>query len=682
MIAERIQTTVSIMSLKSKYISDVAVYFLAVFCVLCLFFEIWRLLLLVRVHDLTAGVPLRVLAQSFLVGLRFDMVIASFITLPLFILGILPGLEISRRRWARRLHYGLLFIFATVTFTSHMVDLEFYTWFNSRLNGMALTWRDTPDMMLSMVWDMFPVVWYVLLLAASVAVFVWIILRLGGRFLGGRERSGVWVNLVWLLPVTGLLFLAARGRIEEKSPMRTGVAYFSEYDVANQLALNPNYTFWRDAIYDARDKDQLANMMADIECPGADSVVCELLAIDEVDQRQGRKKLFRPVRFESQNEDPPNIIVIIMESFGSTRLRSLGSQWEYDLAPCFDSLAEEGVLFTNFFSAGHHTYTGVFSTLTGCPHQFTELIMKQVPGQAHFKTLTDVLGEFGYRTLLFTTHDPHFDNMQGFVMSNGVDQCYSLFDFDPSKRIGTWGVPDHVMFDEALDIFAEVRPQPFFAMLLTTSNHGPWTIPDVPMERISDDVERAEELNAFKYSDWSLGRFIRKIQSDSAFSNTIVMITADNGTPYNRKLDLDITYAQIPLLILDTDSRLAAGTRIDRVGGQMDIPATALGLVGRDYDNYTFGHDLLDSTDDATDYALVSEWYRIGYVEDDYYLIHRLRNHSASLYRLGDYDHNLVGTLPELAKEYELKAKAIFKTGYYNMKRPFDKGTMTTRTGK
>jgi len=650
-----------------KFISWPALYYLAIAGVLVVFFELWRLLLLWRQSDLASAVPGAVLTKAFWVGLRFDLVIACYLAAPLYVAGIIPFLEITRRAAVRRLSFGVLVIVVGVIFLAHLIDLEFFPFFNSRLNGMALTWRDTPGMMLSMVWEMFPVIRYLLLFAVVLAAFVWVARQLQRRLLEGRRPSPIWINLVYLPAVLVILVIGARGRIEQKSPIRTGMAYFSEYDFANQLALNPAFTFWRDAIYDARDKDNLEQMMASIDCPDGPGVVQQLLGIPD---SAGGERICRHVRFMPPNDDPPNVILVIMESFGNTKLDVLDNRFPFRLSPGFDSLAEEGVLFTNFYSAGRHTYTGVFSSLLGCPHQFTELVMKMVPGQTRFKSLASILRDHGYRTCFFLTHDPHFDNLQGFVMANGVMKTYSALDYDPELRISTWGVPDHVMFDRTVAELRDHQQEPFFAMLLTTSFHGPWIVPDMPFERVPPGVEREDELNAFKYSDWALRRFVRMLQSDPAFANTLIFITADNGSPFRPMLDLDLTEFAIPLLILDTDRRLPAGKRLDRLGGQLDIPATVMGLVRLDYDDYSFGRNLLDSVTGVTDFAHFSAWFKIGYIEDNYYLIHRLRGGPRTLYRVDDCRVNLADSLPELAREYEKKALAIFKTGYHNVKRP------------
>ncbi|MFH1687540.1 MAG: sulfatase-like hydrolase/transferase [bacterium] len=653
---------------RSRFVSNEALFFLLATATMLLFASLWRLIFLVRQSALIGDIPWGVLAQAFTVGWRFDFVIVAYTLLPLYILSILPWLEISRRTFMRRIILGILFVVTGLVHLVHLADLEFFAFFNQRLNGMALSWQDSPGMMASLVWDSYPVIRYLLLWVIMLAAFIWVVTRLSHYKLSGRAISPFWVNLIWAPLVLAVLFLGGRGRLADMSPIRTGVAYFSEYQFANQLALSPAFTFWRDAVYDARNRKQQADFIAGIDCPDSESITRGLLGIPDSlrDSKGGR--IWRPVTFDPPNPDPPNVILIIMESFGSTKIGALDNRYPYDLSPCFDSLADEGILFTDFYSTGMHTYTGVFSSLTGCPHQFTELIMKQLPGLAGFYALPQVLRDRGYQTVAFTTHDPHFDNMQGFLVPNGINRLVSSLNYSQDEWLGMWGVPDHVMFDRAL---VELRKQsrPYFAMILTTSNHGPWLIPDVPMERVPDSAYKAEELNAFRYSDWSLGRFIRGLQSDDAFRNTLVFITADNGSPYSPVNDLDLTQYQEPFLILDSDHRLQP-RRIDRLGSQIDIPATVMGLVRLDYDDYTFGHNLLDPNSPGTDYAHFSEWYKIGYVEGDFYLIARLRGEPLTLCRRDNQAVNLADSLPDVAARMATRAKAIFRTGYYNQTLP------------
>jgi len=651
---------------RSRYISGPAIYFLSLAVMLTLFFELWRLVMLIMLDEASSGVPLSVLARSFAEGARFDFAIASYIALPLYLLGVIPMIEISRRRWSRRLHFILLGLVTAVVFFLHLVDIPFYEFFNARLNGTALLWTDTPGFMISMVWDSYPVIGYLLLYAVILILFLYLVRALARNIFDKTTPTPVWINLCWLPLVALVLFIGARGRLEEKAPLRWGVAYFSSYDFANQLALNPTFTFLHDAVYNASHQSRTLELMDEISTADDQAITRGLLGLPPDPESE---RIVRPVRFENQNDDPPNVIVVIMESFGSTRIGALEHRWPHDLSPCFDSISERGWLFTNFYSNGMHTYTGLFCTLFGYPHLIGKMLLKQVVGRNHFYGLPQILHERGYATSFFTTHDPHFDNMQGFMRANGIEHVFSLFDYDPFEKLSTLGVPDHVMFERAVKELSAKNDRPFFATLLTGSNHGPWIVPDVPFERIPDTLDEAPRLNAFKYSDWALGQFLSRIEDDPAFANTLVLVTADNGVPWRARTDLDLTQFQVPLLMYNTDWPDTAGQRIDRLGSQMDIVSTVMGMVGLDYDNYTFGSDLLDSTGDGERFVHLSEWQKIGFIQGDHYHIDRL-NGPSSLYNLNDPTVDRADSLALVGDKMRKNGRAIFTTAYRNAHRP------------
>jgi phosphoglycerol transferase MdoB-like AlkP superfamily enzyme len=658
-----------------RYVSNIALYYLALAATLSFFFEIWRLLTLLQLRDRAASVPASVIAQSFLAGLRFDFAIACYITLPLLLLGMLPFIDISRFRAVRWTNNALLFSIAAVAFYFSLSDIEFFRFFNTRLNGMALEWIDTPAFVTTMIWETYPVIRYTLLFAVVFIVFVIVILRIQRILLRGRRPSSIWLNLVYLPLVAGIVVLGARGRIEEKAPLTWGEAYFSEYSFANLLALNPVFTFVRDAFYDAGTKEQVAATMKRIEHPDAATITRQILGLP-VDDSLLNRRLSKQVRFDHENTNPPNVILIIMESFGSRGIGCLRPSFPYDLTPHFDSLAKEGLLFTNIYSTGIHTYAGIMGTLYGYPSLPGGSVMKLYTSENSFWGLPSILREHDYQTLFFCTHDPQFDNMQGFLMSNGMMRLYSLFDYASDEKLSTLGVPDHVMFDHAVEFIKKNRSgKRFFATLLTASNHGPWKFPDVPFERVPASSERADQLNTFKYSDWALGHFVRKIENDPAFAHTLIVVTADNGTLVNPVHDPDLSQYEIPILIYDTDHQIGAGLRIDRLGSQADVLATVMGLLQLSYDNQSFGSDLLDTLAvdaHSADFALMSEGYTVGYLENGYYLISRLDGES-SLYSLATDSVDLADSLRALTTDFDRKALSLFQTAYYNLKRPLQR---------
>src|SRR5438876_70238 len=56
-------------------------------------FEILRLFLYIRNRDLSAGTDLPTILRAFLVGLRFDMAVASYVMLPLMLFAKLAALR-------------------------------------------------------------------------------------------------------------------------------------------------------------------------------------------------------------------------------------------------------------------------------------------------------------------------------------------------------------------------------------------------------------------------------------------------------------------------------------------------------------------------------------------------------------------------------------------------------------
>ena len=649
-----------------RYIPMTAVYFALTAVFLMVSFAAFRLALLITTGELADAVPAGVLFKSFLVGLRFDFAVTSYLMLPLVLLGLLPFIDLSRSAIVRRVNAVLLVILTAAAFLFHLIDMEFFSFFNARLNGTAMIWKEDPGFVAGMVWEMYPVIRYMLILLVLTVGVIFLVRWAQRRMLTGRPKSPVLTNTVYLILLISVFALGARGRLEEKSPLRWGLAYFSKYDYANQLALNPTFTFLHDAVYRAGSRRQVSELLDKINDPTADTITRQMLGrpLDST----GAERIVEKVRFEPQSANPANVILIIMESFGSTGIGSLGSALPYDLSPCFDSLADSGLLCTDIYSNGMHTYTGLFSSLYGYPPGFGPLIVKQTAGQYYLNGLPHLLRSHNYRTLFFTTHDPHFDNMQGFLMANGVEKVYSLFDYDTDEKLSTLGVPDHVMFDRAVDVLRQQTDQRFFATLLTGSNHGPWIIPDVLSEKVSDSDPLQKQLNAFKYSDWALGRFVRQLEADSAFDNTLIVITADNGLLHQPTMDMDLSQYRIPLLFYWIGKDKPAPARIDRLGSQIDIAATVMGRLRLDYDNYTFGNDLLEDRPLTTRFAHFSEWFLIGYIQDSLYSITRMDG-PESLYRLNDLTHDIADSATVVSADYNRRALGVYQAAYHNMKR-------------
>ena len=81
----------------------------------------------------------------------------------------------------------------------------------------------------------------------------------------------------------------------------------------------------------------------------------------------------------------PDILLVIMESFASDLMPSMGTQ--KDVAVQLDSIARQSILFTRFYANSFRTDRGLVSILSGYPAQPTTSIMRYPAKTAHLPSI-------------------------------------------------------------------------------------------------------------------------------------------------------------------------------------------------------------------------------------------------------------------------------------------------------
>src|SRR4051812_48134127 len=132
-------------------------YFLLVLLLIALF-EALRLGLILRNFNSARAATTSQLLSSFWFGLRFDLAIAAFVTLPVVVLGHLFGLRHSRR--TQRAIWAALTVAVTVIIFLLLAEYEFFNEFQTRYNQLAFQYFDQPKTVVSMVWYNYPVLRY------------------------------------------------------------------------------------------------------------------------------------------------------------------------------------------------------------------------------------------------------------------------------------------------------------------------------------------------------------------------------------------------------------------------------------------------------------------------------------------------------------------------------------------
>ncbi|WP_296264457.1 LTA synthase family protein [Pseudomonas sp. UBA6562] len=571
--------------------------------VIMLMLSLVRLALLLYNSDMIGDTPYATVAEGFLNGLRFDLRVVVYISVPL-LLATLSTWAMARRGFFR----VWLTLTASLVMFLGLMEMDFYREFHQRLNGLVFQYvKEDPKTVLSMLWYGFPVVRY--LLAWLLGTWLLSLLFKGiDRLTRGQgsadtaatlTRPTPWYNRLAVFMVILLVaVVAARGTLRQGPPMRWGDAFTTDSNFVNQLGLNGTLTLI-DAAKSRFGEDRANIWKATLDPQVALQSVREqiLTANDtlvDADEAAIRRDFVPP---QANTLPIKNVVVILMESFAGHSVGALGSP--NDITPNFDKLAQEGLLFDRFFSNGTHTHQGMFATMACYPNlPGFEYLMQTPEGGHKLSGLPALLSARDYDDVYVYNGDFAWDNQSGFFGNQGMTTFIGRNDFvDPVFSDPTWGVSDQDMFDRgAQELAQRAGKKPFYALLQTLSNHTPYALPkDLPVAPVTGQGRLDEHLTAMRYSDWALGQFFEKARKSPYFNETLFVIVGDHGFGNHQQVtELDLGRFNVPLLLIAPGIQEKFGKVDHTVGTQVDIVPTIMGRLGGQTRHQCWGRDLLN----------------------------------------------------------------------------------------
>jgi phosphoglycerol transferase MdoB-like AlkP superfamily enzyme len=353
-----------------------------------------------------------------------------------------------------------------------------------------------------------------------------------------------------------------RGRISLKSPIRNGVAYFSTSPFINQLGLNPVFTFLKSTT--EKKAEQFIFL---------DKIVSKTDALKNLNYLDTATNSSPYYSFTDTIEHP-NVILILMEGMSANYFKRYGNT--NGLMAGLDSLMQHSINFDHFYSAGTHTFNGVYSSTLSKASLPGDHPMK-VSTIPNIKNVIQQLNAANYKTFYFTTHDEQFDNIGGFLTHNGFSTIVSQKDYLSSEVKSNLGVPDHILFKYAkqkLNIAAS-NGKSFFATIMTASNHEPFIFPDDIQitYKTKSDQDRIKE-----YSDFAVIQFIKSISELDWGKRTIFVITGDHGKAIDHDFEISLAYHHLPLIIYSPAFQKVP-VYLKNLGSQVDIMPTLLSML-------------------------------------------------------------------------------------------------------
>ncbi|MEC3608157.1 LTA synthase family protein [Bacillus glycinifermentans] len=312
-----------------------------------------------------------------------------------------------------------------------------------------------------------------------------------------------------------------------------------------------------------------------------------------------------------------NIIKIHLESFQSLLIDyKLNGK---EVTPFLNKLAHGGEDMTYFDNFFHQTGQGktadaelmMDNSLFGLP-EGTAFVTK---GQNTYQSLPAILNQKeGYTSAVLHGDYKSFWNRDQVYKQIGYDKFFDASSYDMSEdNLVNLGLKDKPFFEESIPMLKSLK-QPFYAHLLTLTNHYPFILDekDATLERgtTGDDTVDGYFQTA-RYLDEALEQFFKDLKKEGLLDDSVIVIYGDhNGISENHNramkevLGKEITSYQnamnqrVPLMIRVPGKK---GGVNHTYGGETDVMPTLLHLQGIDNKNYiNFGTDLFSKDHDET----------------------------------------------------------------------------------
>lgn len=522
-------------------------------------------------------------------GLPMDCTMGGYLTIIPALLSIVAVWTASDNRIVSLIYKIYCGFAATAVAIVATLDLGLYGYWGFRLDTTPFFYFfSSPSSAMASVSPWLIILGLVLCAAAGIAIYK-ILVCTAGSILIPKTRS-VGATILAIVGA-GLLFIPIRGSVTV-STMNLSRSYFSQNQKLNHAAINPMFSL----MYSATHQSNFSSQFRYFNNNDLEAAIQSLHHGEyEVDSIGLKLKVERP-----------DIYIIILESFSSHLLPSLGGE---PVATRLDSIASTGLSFTGFYASGARTDRAIPAILSAFPAQPTTSLMKYAKKIEHVASLPRTLRDkAGYQLSYYYGGDANFTNMQAYLVSSGFDHIVSDKDFPASQLTGKWGAHDHVVFgrvlSEIMSDTATIAPQ--LRVIQTSSSHEPFEVP-YSDPRFADSPRK----NAFAYTDCSLGNFIDSLAASPSWQNTLVLITPDHYGAYPQNIDNPLSRHHIPFVITGGALDRSPAT-IDVTADQTAIAATLLNALGIDYSDFTFSHDMFDRT--ARQYAFFSEPGIAGYI--------------------------------------------------------------------
>lgn len=532
-----------------------------------LLFILARIYFLVKQHDEASMYSIKILISTFIHGFSLDLSMTCYLLL-IPLLASIPGLYFNGS-WFRTFLKVYTFTLVLLITAVVVADAGIYSYWAFRLEYTSLEYIKHPgDAVASL--GKGEVFSYIIPFLVLSSLLLYICNNLINKYFSNLNRVKPLIpGIVVFLVITAFQIIPIRGGIGTV-PLNVSAAYFSGSLFPNHAAVNVIWNLGHTSIYKKPTKNPYQFKDPEIA-------------------KESFKRLLQDSSATSMvlKTDRPNIIIIILESFGSFLINE--DLTDTIIIPRFQELIREGIYFSNIYATGSRTDKVIPAILSGYPNLPSLKVLQEPRKSGSLPGIIKLLDSAGYKTSFWYGGDLNFANLNSYILGSSFREIITMRDFSSSDYNSKWGVHDHVIFNRMQDSLARSK-QPFAYTVLTLSSHEPFEVPMDPVFRGRDELSRFK--NSAFYTDKSLGGFIDMAKKTDWWKNSLVVLIADHCRRCSPTIPVySEEIFKIPMLWLG-GALSVRDTVIHRIGNQYDLPLIIANQLNLD-SKFPFSKDLL-----------------------------------------------------------------------------------------
>lgn len=586
--------------------------------------------------------------QMLLQGVRVDIIMLSLVCLMPVLLVPLTVFDTFWPLWQK---FTLFWVVAAATllFFLEAATPGFIAEYDVRPNRLFVEYLKYPKEVCSMLWRGFRV--HVFFGIVVTALTAWLM----GRFMRPwLAQQNDWSVLLTLLswPLVFLLLAFAIRSSTGHRPANPAMFALTTDSMVNSLILDSAWSVAH-AVYNLKHE----NKSSEIYGRMPQEKMIELVDRHRVEAfgaapfLRGHLPTLNHLVPSRRREPPLNLVIVLEESLGATFVESLGG---IPVTPELEKLKNQGWWFEQMYATGTRSVRGIEAVVTGFAPTPAQSVVKLSLSQQNFFSLAELLALRGYHTEFIYGGESHFDNMNGFFMGNGFQAVIDQKDYVSPVLVGSWGVSDEDLFNKAHEQISAHHAQgkPFFTLVFSSSNHSPFEFPDGRIELYDD--KKATENNAVKYADYALGKFFEQARASDYWQDTLFIVVADHDIRVRGDSLVPVKNFHIPALILGADIE---PRRITTVASQLDLPVTALSLMGIEDHHPMTGRDISKEAANLPGRAMMQFEQHYAWMEGRNAVV--LRPGKAPTHALFDPERKMLDIIEPPADAHALEQRAL-----------------------